>query len=416
MPLLTRVVMVTGRIQPADFRLSSSPSMEGKILKTEVVVIGASLAGLAAARRLDEGGVRDFLVLESKPVLGLPLKCGEAVEATALEEVFPGIASMNVPWIVNRISDHKVRFEEVERNFSFNYFELDRPRFEQWLGEPVQDRLHLKTRVEKVERTDSGFRVLGDNFQIDCRGLILACGAQYKFQKELGLIKKEPQMGYAYGGLYAGPGFSSSQFLWELSERSHGCLWLFPKQGSEINLGIAALEPKAMRAHLDEFCRENKIASPRCTLGGKFPVSGVIAKTYAEGVLVAGDAAGMVYAGTGEGIGYALISGRLAGGVLARAVLENDFSKNFLKEYERLWRARFGARLKAGVRFKRRLVVLFKTRKLKQAIQKIPEPMLKSLMVTGEVPWQVIWRWSWQNLRDKWERKGALAFFRIRAS
>ncbi len=38
--------------------------------------------------------------------------------------------------------------------------------------------------------------------ELYCKGIILANGANYNLHKQLGILKKEPVLGYAYGGLY----------------------------------------------------------------------------------------------------------------------------------------------------------------------------------------------------------------------
>ena len=51
-----------------------------------------------------------------------------------------------------------------------------------------------------------------------------------------------------------------------------------------------------------------------------------------------GDAAGLVDPFTGEGIGNAMVSGRIASEVAAKAKLKNNFTKEYLKRYDQeLW-------------------------------------------------------------------------------
>jgi digeranylgeranylglycerophospholipid reductase len=62
-----------------------------------------------------------------------------------------------------------------------------------------------------------------------------------------------------------------------------------------------------------------------------------IKKTYADGVLVAGDAAHMINPLSGGGINNAMKAGRLAGCTAAAAIREGDTSERRLSKYHQAW-------------------------------------------------------------------------------
>ena len=76
--------------------------------------------------------------------------------------------------------------------------------------------------------------------------------------------------------------------------------------------------------------------------GAPLPLKGTIPKSYYNRMLIVGDAAGFVSPISEEGIYYAMDSGRLAAQVLDRASSSNDFSRQSLSEYQRLWKASWG--------------------------------------------------------------------------
>ena len=46
------------------------------VVKTKVAVLGGGMAGIIAARTLHEQGVQDFVIVEARTKLGLPLNIG----------------------------------------------------------------------------------------------------------------------------------------------------------------------------------------------------------------------------------------------------------------------------------------------------------------------------------------------------
>ncbi len=61
-------------------------------------------------------------------------------------------------------------------------------------------------------------------------------------------------------------------------------------------------------------------------------------KTYADGVMLVGDAGGFPCPLEAEGIWHALITGRIAAEVAAKAISRGDTSETVLKEYEQRWK------------------------------------------------------------------------------
>ncbi len=77
------------------------------------------------------------------------------------------------------------------------------------------------------------------------------------------------------------------------------------------------------------------------------PISGPLARTYGDRVLLAGDAGGFVNALTAEGIYYAMVTGELA----ARAAMQGQLSG-----YERAWKREIGDELAHSVRLQKLLL------------------------------------------------------------
>jgi len=79
----------------------------------------------------------------------------------------------------------------------------------------------------------------------------------------------------------------------------------------------------------------------------------LVKESYSDHLLVAGDAAGHIDPLTGEGIQYAMDAGEIAADVLEEAFSKNDFSRNFLKQYQNKCMKSFGRDFKWSSRMTR---------------------------------------------------------------
>jgi flavin-dependent dehydrogenase len=77
-----------------------------------------------------------------------------------------------------------------------------------------------------------------------------------------------------------------------------------------------------------------------------------IARTFGDRVVAVGDAGGIVKATTGGGIYYSLLSASMAVATLERALREDALTSPHLAAYERAWRRRLGAELRAQFRLR----------------------------------------------------------------
>ena len=95
---------------------------------------------------------------------------------------------------------------------------------------------------------------------------------------------------------------------------------------------------------------------------------GPVARTYSPRIVAVGDAAGLVKPTTGGGIYYSLISGQIAAEVIDPALGADDLSERRLREYEDRWRARLGAEIRTGLRF-RKLVARLNDRAIDSLVE-----------------------------------------------
>src|SRR3989338_2745566 len=316
----------------------------------QVVIVGLGPAGLMAARTLAKNKI-NFLAIDNKKKIGLPLKCGEGVREDKFVNFF-GDKKYN--FVKNKITEHEVIYKGLHRVVVYNVLELDRPKFEQWLAAPIKSRIRLKTRCDDIKTREDCIEVITNKGTIKSDLVILANGCDFKFQKKLGLVKKKQIVILGYGGIYKVNNVKQDRFQYYFNDGFFGYLWLFPKSRNLANIGFGALNTnKSVKETFNKLLRRHNIKAKQLSeYAGLVSCSGPIDKTYDDRLLVCGTAAGFVHAGTGEGIYFALESGKQAAEIAVKALKNKRFDKAFLKSYEKGWRKEFGKGMKGGIIFR----------------------------------------------------------------
>lgn len=348
----------------------------------DVVIVGAGPAGLMAARSLPD--TFSFIVIDAKKKIGLPLRCGEGVR----EKEFLGFfRHKNYGFVKNTVSSHKILYNNLERTVRVNFLELDRPGFEQFLAKPIIKRIKLNTNCRDIKIKKDCAEIMTNRSVIKSKLVILANGANYQLQKKLGMVKEEPELVVGYGGIYKVRNINEDMFYYFFEKNKYGYLWIFPKSKGLANIGFGSFKDKNPKKTLNGLLKRHNIDAKQISeYAGIVSVSGPINKTHSDRILVCGTAAGFVYAGTGEGIQFALESGRIVGKVAIQAVSYNNFSRNFLKRYELMWKRTFGDSMRAGVIFRDLLYLAVRKNVIKRMFKIPTERELKLMVLEGKVP------------------------------
>jgi len=303
---------------------------------------------MAAARSLAAGGW-SVTVFEEHPQVGQPVHCTGVLAADV-------IAGLNLPSeaILNALST--VRFV-APAGHSFEYSTaateavvIDRAVFDAALGQraALAGAVIVRgRRVNAIEPIDNGIRLtFADGELVPARCVILACGANYTFQKRLGLgmpstFLQSAQLELPVERL----GDVEIHFGSEIAPK--GFAWTVPVKrpsGTFARIGVMAESDPAeyfsrMLARVRD--RWDLVESGEATPKRRMLPLGSVKRTYAERVLAVGDAAGLVKPTTGGGIYYSVVSGEIAAEVLASRLAVDDLSAGAMREYERRWRERF---------------------------------------------------------------------------
>jgi geranylgeranyl reductase family protein len=369
----------------------------------DVAIIGAGPAGLTAARALAVAG-HDVVVLEEHTHVGAPVHCTGVLGLDAFDEfdlprdTILGTA-VSATFVAADGSSVSVDAEGVRAAI------VDRLTFDSALaGRAAQAgaEIHRDARVQSVDVDANGVtvRIRGDR-TVRARACVLACGANYRFNRQLGLgvprayvqsaQLEQPLCGVDAVEVHFGREVAPAGFAWlvpfERDGRAHARLGLMCETRA-----LPRFREFAGRMR-GRFGAEGAWPEPRLKVLPLGPVS----RTYASRIVAVGDAAGLVKPTTGGGIYYSLISGQLAAETLDGALAADDLRESRLRRYETGWRDRLGADIRIGLAF-RTLTARMSDRAI--------DAVVELARVDGIVP---LLR---QTADFNWHRRSALALLR----
>lgn len=331
-------------------------------LRCDVAVVGAGPSGSMAARAAAEQGV-DVILLEEHPQVGLPVNCAEGLSLNGLKDagVEPTREIVSQRITKARVYAPNRRYLELTSSDWVGYA-INRDVFDRILSERAVDAgAELMTGTKATGILKQGGVVSGvtatsggEALKIEAQVVIGADGYASTVRRSGGLGRwypdfvtcaqfrlgnlslDEPDVNEIHLGLKVAPGAYA---------------WVFPKSGevANVGLGVRRIHTEPPLAYLKRFVDSDprfRGADVLTVNGGITPVSGVIDRVVADGVMLVGDAAGQLIPCTGAGVHAGVVAGRMAGEVAARAVEEGDTTASRLSEYGRRFDAVWGKRIR----------------------------------------------------------------------
>lgn len=354
--------------------------------KFDTIVVGAGLAGLAAAYTLAAQGL-EVLVIEKGDYPGAKNVTGGRIYVNPVRDYFPDLWA-KAP-LERFIAKEGVTMMADERSLSVNYcgeelrqepyqsYSILRGKFDRWLGKQAERKgamLVTKSRVDEVMLEDGkvvGVRAAGDELHAD---VVIACdGVLSLVAEKAGLRSPGKVKDHAVGfkevieldpalienrfGLEDQEG-AAHLFMGEVTRGKFGGGFLYTNKDS-LSLGVVVgihdlmegLPAVPAPQLLDDFKQRPEIA--RLIKDGNvveysahvIPEGGyrALGKFFGNGILIAGDAAGLAMniGVTVRGMEYALASGYLAAQAVLKAREREDFSAQGLSIYEKLLQESF---------------------------------------------------------------------------
>jgi digeranylgeranylglycerophospholipid reductase len=325
----------------------------------DVAVIGAGPAGLTAARALASRG-HDVVVLEEHARIGVPVHCTGVLGLDAFQEfdlTRNAILSTadSATFVAADGSTVSVDAEKARAVI------VDRALFDQALADDSRAagaELRPGTRVQSIAPGPASVTVRIDGADpIEARACVIACGASYRFNRQLGLgVPRAYLQSAQLEAPLDGPSGVEVHLGRQVAPGGFGWVVPFRRGGvPHARLGImcesralARFRAFASRIRARHGAASAAVADPRLKILPLGPVS----RTYASRILAVGDAAGLAKPTTGGGIYYSLISGDLAARTLDEALAADDLRDSRLRRYEAQWRERVGPEIRIGLAFR----------------------------------------------------------------
>ena len=329
------------------------------MMETDVLVIGAGPAGSAAAKHAALGGA-DVILIDKKAEIGTPKRCAEGIYDHGLKWL--GIEP-DPQWAVQRINGgtiiapDKTRLTLDETILPEKGYIIERKVFDKYMAMDAGRagaKILVKTLAKslmKDEDEKGGFYIvdcehMGEIIEIKTRILIAADGPESRIAKAVGINSTTNPKDMMSGVQFEMVGVNCERMdLIELhlgAFADGGYAWVFPKGDdiANVGIGISATSEKPAIECLNEFIESypplNNAKPVEINIGGD-PIGGMIEQIYDDNFLICGDAAGQVDPITGGGIILGMLGGMTAGKVAAKAIKDEDYSKESLKEYDDLY-------------------------------------------------------------------------------
>lgn len=334
----------------------------------DVIVIGASVAGLRSAEQLAERGL-NVLCLDKKQEIGVPKQCGEGLGSGHLNRlnIKPdkswAIAPMNGA-VLYAPSGKSV---EVDFGKTVGYV-TERKQFEKFLAKKASKAgaiVKVRSNVSRVKREKNGVKVeVNDFFKGEFFAkMVFGCdGPSSAIANQLGLkIQLKPK------DIDSGIQFEMTGIDFEQGNKIHlwfgnkvaprGYVWLFPKgkQHANVGIGIGSHIKKPASDYLKKWISKRESIKNGSIIevnSGVIPVGGLLEKMTADRLIVVGDAAHQVNPIHGGGMGLAMEAADLAAGIAEKAFESGDFSNSTLDEYNSKWWNKTGKKLRKVLRIR----------------------------------------------------------------
>jgi len=313
----------------------------------DVLVVGGGPAGLYAAERLARRGV-STLLCEEHALVGDPVHCTGVLATESFDLLgLPREATLNPLTTARFVSPSGIMIPYTTPSPLAAV--IDRKVFDCALADRARAagaEVRVGTRASVVETGPAAVRAQIGEEWVSARLLILACGANYTFQRRVGLGLPRDYLHTAQRELPAQtPGDVELHFGRDVAP--NGFAWAVPvvrPSGTFARVGVmTSRDPVGSYSRMlariaDRWGMDDVHTPPR----QKILPLGPIDRTYADRTLAIGDAAGLVKPTTGGGIHYSIWSAALAADVAIDALAADRLDAAALASYERQWRDRLG--------------------------------------------------------------------------
>lgn len=331
----------------------------------DVLIVGAGPGGSSAARFAARHGLKT-LMIEKRPDIGSPVRCGEGLSRQWMPEVD---LKPDSHWISDEVkgariygpSERKPIMLTAENAGNEVGFVVERDKFDKDMAAlAAQEGADIWVKSPALEVIKDGQRVVGAKVRhngamedVRAKMVIAADGFEAEFGRWAGLksiiLAKNDIISavqYRMKGVDSDVDYTDF-YLGTCAPK--GYIWVFPKGDHEANVGIGVTITEMkdrfdVRNYLDSWIKKHPAYSKGKTIQyvtGGVSVSKVRDRFTLPGLLLVGDAARLIDPITGGGIANSYISGKYAADISKEAIENDDYSPEMMQKYEKLVKDKF---------------------------------------------------------------------------
>ena len=340
--------------------------------KFDVVVVGAGTAGSMTAKTAAKAGL-SVCLLDSKPRSDIGEKvCGDAIGKHHFEEL--GLSYPRGEELRAKIEGIRIYSPDMQTTFTVKSetygFILNRRVFGQRLLDDAVDTgatFHDSTIATKPE-TRNGY-VTGvtakdtrkhSAIQLQAKVVVDASGFTAILRKclpteigiDLQVNNEDVEACYREIRQLKSDGFDQKycEIYLDQTQTPGGYYWIFPEGENRINAGLGVSMVKGFPNPKNQFYKHvlphSKVKDSTLVKGGSWyvPTRRPLDCMTGNGIVLVGDSACQVNPIHGGGIGPSMKGGSLAGGTIAKAIEEDDVSREGLWQYNVSYMKNYGAK------------------------------------------------------------------------
>jgi len=345
----------------------------------DLVVVGSGPAGSRLAAQVAEAGLRTLLVEEHEQV-GTPVHCTgivgeEMLRRYAIPE--PIRAACLDRFDVISPAGRRSRLPVV-RAWLVDRRELDRTLASRAVQCGAE--LRLGTPVEAVDPVAQHLEVVMGDRRVATRLCVLATGAMSTLPQHCGL--KPPTSFWQTAQLRAElAGLSGAEIYVDQTITPGSFSYAVPVPGEIPRLGLITRTGAwpAMRRFLERLAKTGRLGRVVEKATCRRIPMGASPRSVRGRIMAVGDAAGQAKTTTGGGIFFGMMCADLLADTILESRSSGDFLPGRLASYDRLWKKRFRAELRAGY-LVRRIFEYVDDRELEELAAMLEEPEVRGVL------------------------------------
>jgi len=330
-------------------------------MEWDVVVVGGGPAGCAVAEKISKAGFK-VLILEENKRIGEPVQCAGLVSLRTLE-----LADYKTQYI-NRLKGAQIHAPSGEildcRGSKTYAVAIERDEFDRHLAEKAVEQgatLLLEAKARGFAKNKSGltvdFEYRRKDYTVQAKLLIGADGVNSIVSSWAGLEPPKEKIKMFAAEVELENQFPETVDLFLGSDVAPGWFgWIIPLDKKRARIGTGScFSGKSILEHVKMLFEKHPERFKNLKIikytGGLVPIGKM--KNFTSNVMVVGDAACQTKPVSGGGLYLGLRGAQICAEVATAALRRENFSHEFLSQYQARWNRELGFEIEQGLKYRR---------------------------------------------------------------